>query len=116
MPSSKPALRLRDIVASIDAILQDVGGMSEADFIGDRFVHDAVLYRLLRLSEAARKLGDLAEELVPDQPWPQIRAFGNAIRHEYDEIRLEQVWVIVRRDLPPLFEACNQGLARLLPP
>ena len=58
----------------------------------------------------------MAEALAPDQPWAQIRAFGNAIRRDYDDIRLEQVWVVVRRDLPSLLEACDKALARLLQP
>lgn len=87
--------------------------MSEEGFVRDRIIHDAVLYRLLKISEAARKLGVAAEEHVPDQPWAQVRAFGNAIRHEYDAIRLDEVWTIGRRDLPPLLRACEQALAAI---
>ena len=113
MPSGKPERRFRDIAANIRSILDDVGDRGEAGFVADRIVHDAVLYRLLRISEAARKLAGIAEERAPGQPWAQIRAFGNAIRHDYDEIRLEQVWIIVQRDLPPLLEACERAIAAL---
>jgi uncharacterized protein with HEPN domain len=41
---------------------------------------------LERISEAAKKLDDQAAMLIPDQPWDKIRAFGNVLRHEYDEI------------------------------
>jgi uncharacterized protein with HEPN domain len=45
-----------------------------------------------RLGEAARKLGGAAEELCPAIPWPQLRAMGNFLRHEYDRIDIARVW------------------------
>lgn len=114
LPSSKPARRLRDIIENIGWILDDVEQFSEAEFLEKRVIQDAVLLRLLRISEAAAKLGAVAEEIVPEQPWQQIRALGNALRHEYDSIALNQIWIIVQRDLQPLMEACEQALVRLL--
>ncbi len=110
-PSSKPVRRFRDIVDNIELIVSDVGGMSRADFLVDRKTQDAVLFRLLRISEAATKLGADAEEALPEQPWAQIRAFGNLLRHQYDDIDLTQVWEIVRGNLPGLLKACERAIA-----
>jgi uncharacterized protein with HEPN domain len=65
---------------------------------------------LQRISEAALKLGDLAESLMPEQPWRSIRALGNRLRHEYDFIRAEQLWEIVITDLPRRRRACQEAL------
>lgn len=113
MPSSKPARRFYDIIENIGWILEDVAQFSEAEFLERRVIQDAVLLRLLRISEAAVKLGAVAEELAPEQPWQQIRTLGNALRHEYDSIALEQIWIIVQRDLKPLLETCEAALLRL---
>lgn len=113
MPSRNPERRFHDIIANIDWIREDVADMSEADFLSNRLVQDAILYRLLRISEAATKLGTLAEEIAPGTPWAQIRGFGNAIRHEYDAIALPQVWIIVSRDLHVLHQACEAALEAL---
>lgn len=113
MPSSKPARRFQDIVDNIDWIVDDLRGVSKDAFLRSRVLQDAVLFRLLRISEAAAKLGADAERHAPGQPWTQIRAFGNALRHEYDGIALEQVWIIVERDLPPLESACAEAITRL---
>jgi len=53
---------------------------------------NAVERCLERISEAARKLGGAAEELCPAIPWPQLRAMGNFLRHEYDSIDIARVW------------------------
>jgi len=113
LPSSKPARRLQDIIDNIAWILDDVGAMSESDFLSNRTVQDATLFRLLRISESAVKLGDLAGDLAPGQPWAQIRGFGNVLRHDYDSVALPQVWVIAKRDLPSLMASCREALAKL---
>lgn len=76
MPSDRPARRLRDIVDNATAIEQYVAGLTEQSLHADRKTRDAVERCLERISEAAAKLGNEATRLVPDQSWPEIRAFG----------------------------------------
>ncbi len=106
MPSDKPARRLEDIVENAQAIQRYVAGMDVTAFEKDQKTYDAVERCLERISEAAAKLGDLALSLVPGQPWQEIRALGNRLRHEYDAIREDRLWDIVQIDLPPLCAAC----------
>lgn len=79
----------------------------------DPKTRDAVERCLERISEAAAKLGDEAGELVPGQPWSEIRALGNRLRHEYDRVRVDRLWAIIVQDLPSLQTACEAGLAKL---
>ena len=113
MPSDKPARRLEDIVENAQAIRRYTAGMDVAAFEKDQKTYDAVERCLERISEAAAKLGDLASSLVPGQPWWEIRALGNRLRHEYDAIREDRLWDIVQIDLPPLCAACEDALRRL---
>ena len=84
MPSNKPLGRFGDIIYNIDAIGRHIGGYDEPAFTADDKTVDAVERCLARLSEAAVKLGPLAEQLEPDIPWGNIRGYGNYLRHEYD--------------------------------
>jgi uncharacterized protein with HEPN domain len=113
LPSEKPARRLEDIVENVRAIQLYVAGMDLTAFERDQKTYDAVERCLERISEAAAKLGDLASVLVPGQPWQEIRALGNRLRHEYDAIREDRLWDIVQIDLSPLCAACEDGLRRL---
>jgi uncharacterized protein with HEPN domain len=50
--------------------------MDGAAFLEDHKTYDAVERCLERISEAARKIGVLAEELCPGIAWAEIRALG----------------------------------------
>jgi uncharacterized protein with HEPN domain len=88
--------------------------MTFAEFERDQKTRDAVERCLEGISEAASKLGDLAEELMPQQPWRSIRAFGNRLRHEYDGIVVDRLWKILTTDLRSLRCACENTLSTRL--
>lgn len=113
MSSSRPAQRFEDILENIEAIAQYTQGLDQTSFMADRKTRDAVERCLERISEAAAKLGPVAAIRAPDQPWPQIKALGNQLRHAYDRLRGDILWQIVTQDLPNLRDACAQALRTL---
>jgi uncharacterized protein with HEPN domain len=86
--------------------------MDLSAFEEKRLVYDAVERCIERITEAAAKLGDMALYLMPGQPWQKIRAFGNILRHEYDNITEDRLFEIVRTDLPGLCAAAEDALQR----
>ena len=79
MPSNWPRQRFVDIIDNIDSIQSSVEKLTREQLFADRDKYDAAERRLSRISEAASKLGALAEELAPNQPWHEIRGLGNRI-------------------------------------
>ena len=76
MATSRPRQRFSDIVQYIDDIrlfCQDVG---REDFGADKEKTYAVQLALLRISEAARKLGEIAPTLEPDIPWKEVQGIS----------------------------------------
>ena len=115
MSSKTPAIALRDIVEAIGWIETFTAGMDLDGFREDHRTIAAVERKLLVISEAAIRLGDEADILCPDQPWPSIRGTGNWLRHAYDRIDIETVWRTVTNDLPPLKAATLAALESLTP-
>lgn len=113
MPSRRPRARFQDIIFNVEAIRRYTKGLKKQTFVKDDLVVDAVERCLSRVSEAAKKLGKQAEALAPDQPWKEIRALGNLLRHEYDTIRRDDLWAIVRRDLASLHKACVKAITAI---
>lgn len=64
-----------------------------------------------RISEAAIRLGEAADEIAPGPPWEDIRGLGNRLRHEYHNIQLAIIWEIVTDDLRALRDACSAALS-----
>ena len=64
MPSTRPLQRYNDILCNVEAIGRYVAGMNEHQFLADPKTQDASMLCLLRISEAARKLGPVAEESI----------------------------------------------------
>ena len=87
--------------------------MDAVTFAENRLVYDAVERCLERISEAVTKLGELAPVLLPGQPWRDIRALGNRLRHNYDEIGHDRLWEIVQDDLLALLAECEEAVTKL---
>ncbi len=106
-----PAELLNDILTDIANIEQFTQGADQTSFELNDQVAYAVKYALLRISEAAYRLGDRAPELCPEVQWRDVRGLGNRLRHAYDSINSRLIWLIVEKDLAPL-KAAAQGALR----
>jgi uncharacterized protein with HEPN domain len=104
---------LSDILGDISRIEQFTKGMSELDFRRNDQAAYAVKYALLRISEAAHRLGERAAGLCPEIEWRDIRGLGNRLRHAYDSINTGLIWLIVEKDLARLKAATQDALRRL---
>tara|TARA_R110002020_G_scaffold20374_5_gene69507 strand:+ start:6306 stop:6662 length:357 start_codon:yes stop_codon:yes gene_type:complete len=113
VPSSRPLLRFRDIVDNIEAIELYADGRDVARFQADWKTRDACERCLMRISEAAAKLGAEAESLRPDFPWADVRGLGNHLRHAYDRVDPQILWEVISGDLPRLKAVCRAAIASL---
>lgn len=111
MPSDRPLVRLRDILENIERIQDYIRGMDLSGFLESRITIDAVERCLSRISEAATKIGPVAEEILPGHDWRGIRGIGNRLRHEYDIITDPANWAIATKRLPELYDAVAAFLA-----
>jgi uncharacterized protein with HEPN domain len=104
-------LRLCHIVENADRVASYVAGLTYDDFVARQIVVDAVERCLTRITEAAVRAGDEAmARVAPDVPMHVFRSFGNALRHDYDQLDLPTIWRTVKNDLPALRAACAAAL------
>lgn len=74
---------------------------------------DAVNMPLLQIGEITVNLSDnFKETYKSDIPWHEIRGLRNRIAHEYQRLKLEQVWDTLINDIPVLKEFCRACLTR----
>ncbi len=106
--------RLRDIVEHGDRAKAFVG--TDAFEKLTEVQRSAVCYEMLIVSEAVGRVLQLAPEIADRYasiPWPQIRAVGNRLRHDYGALDVEIVVAAVQDGaLERLIEVVREEMAR----
>jgi uncharacterized protein with HEPN domain len=116
MPFRRPENSFGDIVENIERIENYTSGVAREAVFADPMRTDAIERCLQRITEAAARLGADADRLAPGIPWPNVRAFGNRLRHGYDSLQPETTRRIIFDQLPPLKAACLTALPKLPDP
>lgn len=114
MPSKhRPEDCLADIIENATRIEIYIASMDQSSFEQNGMVRDAVERYLERICEATFRLGDKASELIPHQPWSDIRGLGNRLRHAYDRLDSDTIWRTVSQRVPALSTDAQTALDRM---
>ena len=97
-------IRLRDILEAIDGVAEMTRGVDVEGYRGDFKLRKAVERCVEIVSEATRNIPDDLKAKFPDQPWQEIAAIGNLLRHQYQRVDDLIMWKIATRSLPDLRE------------
>jgi uncharacterized protein with HEPN domain len=108
-----PADSLADLIENAERVEIYLAGVDREAFERDGKTRDAVERCLERICEAAHRLGGRAAELMPSQPWGDIRGMENRLRHAYDRLDLDIVWNTARDRLPALAADARRALAQV---
>lgn len=76
-----PANSLLHIIENAERAARHIAGTDRDAFERNEWARDAVERRVERVCEAVHRLGERAEQLMPGQPWSDIRGMGNRPRH-----------------------------------
>jgi len=102
---------VEDILEAMDKaeiLLEDVTyDQFEADFR----INFAVVRALEIMGEATKRLPISIRQRYPDVPWRGIAGMRDRIIHGYDNVDLQIVWDVVKRDIPQLKPRIQQILA-----
>ncbi len=95
-------IRLEDIIENIDGAAELTAGLAFADYKGNFGVRKAIERCVEIVSEASRHIPDEIKEKHPNAYWPEIRAIGNLLRHEYQRVDDLVMWRIATKYFPEL--------------
>lgn len=90
--------RLQDIVNAIGTI-ESYSVVDFETFLEDDKTQDAIMFNLVIMGEAANQIPFEFQENHPEIPWSSIIGTRNVIVHGYDQIKLQIVWDILKKDL-----------------
>ena len=74
------------------------------DLKKDDVLLDSMLFRMIQVSENAKKLSDKYKENNCDVPWRALSGFRNRIVHDYGNVDLDIVYETLKNDIPDILE------------
>jgi uncharacterized protein with HEPN domain len=115
MPSDSEAASrwLNDIRHHIVMAQTFAAGMNYDTFRDDLRTTYAVTRCLEIISEASRRLPDELKARHPSIAWKNMAGAGSVYRHDYEDVAVSLVWVVLEDHLPPLRIVVEQELAAL---
>jgi uncharacterized protein with HEPN domain len=116
LPFRDDAGRWRDILGALNLIEQFVDGMDFETYQADDKTKSAVERQILILSEAAKLLGQAAEDQCPRHDWKGLRGMGDILRHAYHRVEDQIVWDTIAIELPALKPCIASAVENLSKP
>jgi len=80
------------------------------DFAGNAVVFDAVMMNFIVIGETVSKLSINLKEEYDYVEWIKITNFRNIVAHDYFGIDAEEVWQIIKEDIPVFISNLNRIL------
>jgi uncharacterized protein with HEPN domain len=103
--------RLRDVLEAIEAVERHTSE-SRTRFDEEELVRVWCLKHVEIVGEALSRVSAEYKAAHPELPWRQAAAMRNQLIHGYFQVDWNQVWNVVRHDLPVLKRAIVQLLGR----
>lgn len=112
--SSKDRANLLAILDAIDRINEYTKAVdSPQEFYKSSVVFDATLMNFINIGEMADRLSKPLRDRHVDVDWQKVKDFRNLVAHDYLGVDAEEVWQIIKNDLPILRSSVNNILAEL---
>ncbi|QQE63578.1 DUF86 domain-containing protein [Leptolyngbya sp. BL0902] len=102
MLSNRDHATLLDIFHASQKILRYKYGMDKEAFLEDDRTQSAIVFQLLIIGEAVKRLSSELRMQNPNIPWSLIAGMRDKLIHRYDDIDLDEVWKTAEVDIPGL--------------
>ncbi len=88
----------------LDFIVIHTKNVDKEELAQNEILLDSMLFRLIQISENAKKLSDGYKEKHTSVPWMAIYGLRNRIVHDYGNVDLDIVYSTLKDDIPELLE------------
>ncbi|MBI4726816.1 DUF86 domain-containing protein [candidate division TA06 bacterium] len=93
---------LQDIAEAARLAAGFVQGLGKAAFLDDLKTQSAVLYQLIVMGEAVKRLSAEFRQQHPETPWALIAGMRDNLIHGYDLVDWDEVWKTATSDVVAL--------------
>jgi uncharacterized protein with HEPN domain len=112
--SSKDKANMLAIFDAIDRIREYTKGLNSPDeYFKSNVVFDATLMNFINIGEMVDRLPMELKDRHNDLDWQKMKDFRNLVAHDYLGVDAEEVWQIIKNDLPILRSKLDKILTNL---
>ncbi len=102
---------IRRITDDLDFVVRHMKDVNAETFSNNELLQDSMMFRLIQISENARKLSEAFRERHAVIPWTAITGLRNRIVHDYGNVNLEIIYDTLKKDIPKLTEMIKEELS-----
>ena len=104
---------LMDISTAIQQTLLYAQDINRNNLQEDDEKQAAILYRLIVIGEATKRLSNEFHEQHPTIPWRQMAGLRDVVIHDYDELDFDILWNVIHINLPDILPKIQATLKSL---
>lgn len=96
------------IIQDLEFIVLHMNNVCIEELNDNEILLDSMLFRMIQLSENAKKLSDSYKMNNSNIPWNAIYGLRNRIVHDYGSVDLNVVYETLKNDIPELLQVINK--------
>ena len=89
-------------------IVDHMRNVSIQELNANEVLLDSMLFRMIQLSENAKKLSGEYKRMYSNVPWSAIYGLRNRIVHDYGNVDLKVIYETLKNDIPELLELLSE--------
>lgn len=88
-------------------IVNHMKNVDKEELSNNEVLLDSMMFRLIQISENAKRMSDKYKSEHDDIPWIAIYGLRNRIVHDYGNVDLDIVYSTLKNDIPKLLEVLD---------